>query len=208
MKVFNAAGAEDVNARINDAVQAILAIPQPFRNNINSTEAGKAQIACAALVDALNSLRANIESVESSTLSQINSDYVDNVVLPTYKELMDNNVKLLSAVNSFVASPSNAGFEALADAWVAAREPWEKSDAFLVGPVADKGIDPNMDSWPLSQDDIVNILKNGNFSSLDWTGDFTEEGSAGEAIATAQSTRGFHTLEFLIYKDGKPRTIK
>lgn len=208
MKVVNAAVAEDVNAKINDAVQAILAIPQPFRNNINSTEAGKAQIACAALVDALNSLRANIESVESSTLSQINSDYVDNVVLPTYKELMDNNVKLLSAVNSFVASPSNAGFEALADAWVAAREPWEKSEAFLFGPVADKGIDPNMDSWPLSQDDIVNILKNGNFSSLDWTGDFTEEGSAGEAIATAQSTRGFHTLEFLIYKDGKPRTIK
>ena len=36
--------------------------------------------------------------------------------------------------------------------------PWEQSEAFLFGPVDILGLDPNMDSWPLDQVAIVNIL--------------------------------------------------
>ena len=98
-------------------------------------------------------------------------NYVDNVVLPTYKELAEANAALLAGVNAFVAAPSNSKFEALAELWLAAREPWEMSEAFLFGPVADKGLDPNMDSWPLSQSDIGAIIKNGDFAALGWTGE-------------------------------------
>ena len=64
--------------------------------------------------------------------------------------------------------------------------PWETSEAFLFGPVADKGLDPNMDSWPLDQDGIVQILTSGNYSDLNWDGDYDEED---DKIAGAQALR-------------------
>ena len=84
-----------------------------------------------------------------------------------------------------------------------AREPWEMSEAFLFGPVADLGLDPNMDSWPLDAAALKNILSNGNFQELEWEGEFDEED---ETISAAQNVRGFHTLEFLLFYMGEPRT--
>ena len=75
----------------------------------------------------------------------------------------------------------------------------------IFGPVADKGLDPNMDSWPLDQDGIVQILTSGNYSDLNWDGDYDEED---DKIAGAQALRGYHTLEYLIFKDGEARTIQ
>ena len=51
-----------------------------------------------------------------------------------------------------VVADVNLAFKAAALLWITAREPWETSEAFLFGPVADKGLDPNMDSWPLDVD--------------------------------------------------------
>ena len=115
------------------------------------------------------------------------------------------NQALFDAVEAFRTSPSNANFKACATAWLAARTPWETSEAFLFGPVADKGLDPNMDSWPLDQDGIVQILTSGNYSDLNWDGDYDEED---DKIAGAQALRGYHTLEYLIFKDGEARTIQ
>ena len=64
-------------------------------------------------------------------------------------------------------------------------------------------LDPNMDSWPLDQVHIVNILKTGDYSQLNWN-----PGQSEDAIQTAQNVRGYHTLEYLLFKDGKPRTVK
>ena len=62
-----------------------------------------------------------------------------------------------------------------------------------------------MDSWPLDVAALKNKLENGNFDDLDWEGEFDEDD---EVIAEAQNVRGFHTLEFLLFKNGKPRTIE
>ena len=70
-------------------------------------------------------------------------------------------------------------------------------------PVDALGLDPNMDSWPLDQDAIVNILKSGNFNDMLWNDDESKE-----EIEASQNIRGFHTLEFLLFKDGQPRKVK
>ena len=62
-----------------------------------------------------------------------------------------------------------------------------------------------MDSWPLDQSGIVNILKSQDFSDLNWSGEYDEDN---KKIEDAQSLRGFHTLEYLIFKNGKARTVK
>ena len=39
---------------------------------------------------------------------------------------------------------------------------------------------------------------------MEWSGDYSEDS---EAISAAQNVRGFHTLEFLLFKDGQARTV-
>ena len=53
------------------------------------------------------------------------------------------------------------------NAWITAREPWEESEAFLFGPVDELGLDPNMDSWPLDQNAIVQILNSQKWGDLE-----------------------------------------
>ncbi|MDE6655216.1 MAG: peptidase M75, partial [Muribaculaceae bacterium] len=130
-------------------------------------------------------------------------NYVDAVVVPTYRSLKDKNATLYQAVANFKNSPSDANFATACNAWLEAREPWEKSEAFLFGPVDALGLDPNMDSWPLDQDNIVQILNSGNYDNLNWS-----DGDDDDKIEAVQSVRGFHTLEFLLFKDGQPRKVK
>ena len=143
-------------------------------------------------------------TIKDAEYDAIVNQYVDNVVIPTYSDLKAKNSALYQAVVAFGDAPSNANFQAICNAWLAAREPWEQSEAFLFGPVADYGLDPNMDSWPLDQEAIVKMLESQQWNDMKWTGDYDEDD---DAIAAAQNVRGFHTLEFLAFRDGKSRTL-
>lgn len=193
-------------ALIQAAAEAIYAIPQPFRSNINSQEASAAMDACADLGTFIEEelkpyFSENIN--DEATLDPIVKQYVDQVVLPTYEQLATLNAALDNTVKTFKQNPSDANFAACAEAWLVAREPWESSEAFLFGPVDELGLDPNMDSWPLDQSKIAQILKSQDFTDLNW-----REGDSEDKISKAQDVRGFHTLEYLIFKDGKARTVK
>ncbi|MDE6785994.1 MAG: peptidase M75 [Muribaculaceae bacterium] len=195
----------DVKAAIANASNAILAIPQPFRNHINSTESRSAMTACADLEELLSKdLKNAVNKLgNDSRYQDIVDNYVDVVVVPTYKSLKERNEALYQTVLKFKNSPSDANFASACSAWLEAREPWETSEAFLFGPVDALGLDPNMDSWPLDQDNIVQILNSGNYDNLDWS-----DGDDDDTIEAVQSVRGFHTLEFLLFKDGQPRKVK
>lgn len=207
-----------VRAAIKAAADAIQAIPQPFRNHINSTQVQTAMEACSSLQRLLSEVEEEgggtveaeatnlkdyvVNNISSERLDAIVKNYVDVVVVPTYEKLKEKNKLLLDAVNSLVANPTNTRFEAACTAWLNAREPWELSEAFLFGPVDELGLDPNMDSWPLDQNAIVQIMKSADWSSLVWGDDDSDE-----AIEASQNVRGFHTLEFLLFKDGEARTV-
>lgn len=199
---------------IGNAWDAIDEIPQPFRNNIGSEEAEKAMDACAELVKSLEELKPLIEeNMSEDDCQAIVDQFVDNVALPTYKELVTKNNELLASVKTLQSNPSNAAFESACAAWLAARQPWETSESFLFGPVSELGLDPNMDSWPLDAVGIYNLLISEKWSDMEWSGDYEEAdednpSAHASAIEAAQAVRGFHTLEFLLFKDGTPRKIK
>ncbi len=196
----------DIHSKINAAYEAIKGMSAPFRSHIGSASVLAAQQACSSLEKALsNELKPVMMGVDETELKSIVETYVDAVVLPTYEDLVTKNTALNTAVRNLANNPSNHTLELAAQAWLDAREPWETSEAFLFGPVADLGLDPNMDSWPLDADALKGILTSGNFDDLEWNGEFDEED---ETIAAAQNVRGFHTLEFLLFKNGQPRTIK
>lgn len=189
------------------AWQAIKGIPDPFRNNIGSNQTTVAMNACADLSRSLERIKSILhDSFKDDAVAEaIARQFVDVVVLPTYTDLAAKNTALAQAVRALQANPTNKAFEDACEAWIEARKPWETSEAFLFGPVAELGLDPNMDSWPLDAVGISNLLKSQKWSDMEWNGPFDEES---EAIGAAQSLRGFHTLEFLLYKNGNPRTVK
>ncbi|MCD8318744.1 MAG: peptidase M75, partial [Paraprevotella sp.] len=202
-----------LNTQISNAIEAaknaILAIPQPFRNHINDEKVPPAMEACVDLgnlfnKDLRNALTTayNNGTISDDDLNNVIDEYVDKVIMPTYKDLQDKTVALTQAVQNFYNTPSNDTFESACEAWLVARTPWEQSEAFLFGPVDVLGLDPNMDSWPLDQVAIVNILNSGNFDNLNWN-----DGDTEEEITQSQEVRGFHTLEFLLFKNGNPRTV-
>lgn len=186
------------------AWSAIDAIQQPFRNNIGSAETKKAIEACATLKNSLETFKQSISRLSEEDCQEIVNNFVDVVALPTYAELVAKNTALYNAVSKLQATPTDENFEAAAEAWLAARQPWETSEAFLFGPVSELGLDPNMDSWPLDQDGIENLLKSQDWAAFTWNGEYDEEN---EAIESAQALRGFHTLEYLLFLNGEPRKV-
>lgn len=205
LKSNNSALYAEMKAAIDNAYNAVKGMKAPFRSYIGSNTVLAAMDACSVLDKALdNKLKSYMNSVEDeAALQRIVENYVEQVVLPTYADLVIKNEQLYDAVSNLALSPSTSTFKAAANAWLEAREPWETSEAFLFGPVADLGLDPNMDSWPLDADAIKKVLEEGDFNVLNWDGEFDDEN---EEIAAAQNLRGYHTLEFLLFKDGQPRT--
>jgi len=127
--------------------------------------------------------------------------YVDRVVIPTYAEMESKVTAMSSAVNAFITSGSQSDLDAACAAWRAARKPWEESEAFLYGPADYENLDPSLDSWPLDKDGLDQLLATGDFSSVG-----SDDPDDDDAAEEAQSLRGFHTLEYLLFEDGQSRT--
>ena len=197
----------EAKARIDAAYNAIkTGMTAPFRSHIGNPTVVAAMNACAQLVDVLeNQVKTAVNAAKNDAeLQPIVEAYVENVVKPTYEDLAQKTVALRQAVSTLRTQPTTAHFEAAAKAWMAARTPWETSEAFLFGPVADLGLDPNMDSWPLDVDAIKEVMSSGKIEDLiKWEGEYDEDN---EDIEAVQNVRGFHTLEFLLFKNGRPRS--
>lgn len=217
LKANNVSLYNSLVTKITTAVNAIQGIKSPLRSFLGSNTVLAAQNACSALEKVLtNDLKPVMMAASEEDLKPIIINYTDNVVLPTYADLLADNTALNTAIRTLANTAGeyqagtktvadvNLAFKAAAAQWITAREPWETSEAFLFGPVADKGLDPNMDSWPLDVDALKNTLASGKFDNLTWEGEFDEND---ETIAAVQNVRGFHTLEFLLFYNGKPRTL-
>lgn len=129
-----------------------------------------------------------------ATLVATLDQYVDNVVVSTYKSLADESLKLQEATTDL---STDAKVETAASAWVAARKYWEQSEAFLFGAAADYNIDPHIDSWPLDKAALDNLLANAEvMESFD--ADYAGDKLGGGLL-------GFHAVEYVLFRDGSAR---
>jgi uncharacterized iron-regulated protein len=111
------------------------------------------------------------------------------VIIATYTDLATKAAILRNAVYN-LSIGDEAALQAAKDAWVAARAPWELSEAFLFGPVeqdSENGnIDDAIDSWPVDVTAINAIFASGI--------EITQG-----VIEANNDTRGFHTLEYYLW---------
>ena len=139
---------------------------------------------------------------------EVANQYINQVVYPTYKNLAASADVLYEEAVSVqqkhgAGTLTDADVEAACDAFKAAREYWEKSEAFLYGAATDFNIDPHMDSWPLDQGQMADFMSNSTMVAGLYSDDpiaFVNRNNANFDTAL-----GFHGLEFVLFRNGAPR---
>jgi predicted lipoprotein len=140
-----------------------------------------------------------VDSQKKAILTQ----YVNGVVVPTYRSLANNALELSELCEELKESPSQALVQKACDKWIEARKYWELSEAFLYGAAADYYIDPHIDSWPLQKNQLDNILANSTLIA-----ELKEDGAGADGFATlGYGLLGFHAVEYVLFRDGHARNI-
>lgn len=153
----------------------------------------------AACSDSKNDEPYPVDSQKKAILTQ----YVNGVVVPTYRSLADNAIELSDLCSELKESPSQALLQEACNKWIEARKYWELSEAFLYGAAADYYIDPHIDSWPLQKNQLDNILANSTLIA-----ELNEDGAGADGFATlGYGLLGFHAVEYVLFRDGHARNI-
>ena len=136
---------------------------------------------------------ADLNADQEAYLRNVLSGLVSNVIVPTYTKLADDVEDLEKTLNGLTTSNiTQAQINKACEDFKAARENWERSEAFLMGAASDFDIDPTIDSWPLNRSLLLTYLQSGRT-------DFSDEEIEDATIL------GFHALEFLLFRNGQPR---
>ena len=131
------------------------------------------------------------------------TQYVNGVVVPTYKSLADNAIELSDLCAELKANPTQELVNKACAKWIEARKYWELSEAFLYGAASDYNIDPHIDSWPLQKSQLDNVLQNA-----DLIADLDADGAGATGFSNlGYGLLGFHAVEYVLFRDGGPRDV-
>lgn len=121
--------------------------------------------------------------------SDIAEAYVNNTVIVTYASMESNALVLIDAVKAYQLDPTQENLTIAGEAWVSTRSDWEQSEAYIFGVTSE--YDTALDSWPLDKTQLDAILA---------------DSTPMEEVQLTSATGGFHTLEYLLFRDGDVRS--
>lgn len=134
--------------------------------------------------------------------------YVNDIVISTYNDMAAHSVQFLDCVNALAScvgttSEKQEKLDAACAAWRETRAAWEISEAFLFGTASESKIDPHMDSWPLDNNQLSNLLKSNTFSSVN----NPEDRATLLRDNYNNNLMGFHAAEYIIFADGASKKL-
>lgn len=158
-----------------------------------------------------------------ATADAVTKHYAD-IALAKYEDSLTTAKALDSAIDAFIASPSEASLQAAKDAWLAARVPYQQTEVYRFGNAIVDDWEGRVNAWPLDEGLIdyvdasyggendenalyaANVVANAslkingedvNASSI--TPDFLSSTlhEAGEVEANVAT--GYHAIEFLLW---------
>lgn len=157
-----------------------------------------------------------VASEKEQAMEAITAQYVNHVVFPIYKSLAAQISDLfdqLAAVKVKLRAGTLAqsDIDQICTTFLGARSAWECSESFLYGAATDFGIDPHIDTWPLDRTALAKALSSSEtVEDLDDLEEDEEGAIAGIDNARAlvgEQQLGFHGIEFIIFRNGKNRTL-
>ena len=162
--------------------------------------------ACLAACEKENPAYADLTAGQKKMAAAV-ENYVPNVVYSTYQALADESEALYQALSAAsakgVKSLTQSDVDAICATFLKARKYWEQSEAFLYGPATTFGIDPHIDTWPLDVEALATALSNAD-QMANLKG---EDGITYAGAKLGQELLGFHGIEFIIFRDGKNRSV-
>lgn len=155
-------------------------------------------------VDAQQVINEQNEAIEALTKT-----YLEDVVYPTYTNLANACDELNTLITSLNTKLQNgtqvtdSEIQAICNKYLEARKHWELSESFLYGAASDYNIDPHIDTWPLAVETLKDILVDE-----DCLANLQKDGYIEYARKTLaeDGQLGFHGIEFIFFRDGKPRS--
>jgi len=112
--------------------------------------------------------------------------------VPTYTQLADDVEDLEKTLNGLTVNTiTQAQIDKACKDFKAARQHWERSEAFLGGAASDFSIDPTIDSWPLDRTELLDYFKGGMKAEIE----------------DESTILGFHALEFILFRAGQNRKV-
>ncbi len=153
--------------------------------------------ACANVVTLLENANkvissTNLSAEQEAYLRNVLTGLVSNVIVPTYTKLADDVEDLEKTLNGLTVNTiTQSQIDKACEDFKAAREKWERSEAFLMGAASDFDIDPTIDSWPLNRTLLLSYFNNG----------------MNDEMLEDATILGFHALEFILFRNGQPRKV-
>jgi hypothetical protein len=141
-------------------------------------------------------------SENEAYLAEVVPQYVNNAIIPIYKNLADKSIGLHSALVALKADKTTANVQRAANEWVSSRKYWEQSEAFLFGAAADFGIDPHIDTWPLDRQALLDLLAN----QAQITSMADEAGVTWASEKLGPGLLGFHGIEYILFENGQTKS--
>lgn len=143
-------------------------------------------------------------ATQTVTHAAVNAQYAA-LVFANYQDVHQATLALQSAIDAFLASPSETTQETAKKAWLAAREPYGQTEAFRFygGPIdSDSGPEGRMNAWPMDESFVdsvegkpnTGLINNAKFKITRKNLIAQNERSGEENIAT-----GWHAIEFLLW---------
>ena len=136
--------------------------------------------------------KSSLSAEQETALRQVLTNLVSNVIVPTYTNLANDVEDLEKTLNGLTPSTiTQAQIDKACADFRAARQHWERSEAFLGGAASDFSIDPTIDSWPLDRAELLDYFKGGMKAEIE----------------DESTILGFHALEFILFRNGQNRKV-
>ena len=150
------------------------------------------------------------QQVDEAALTTLKAEAVNtyaDIVYASYEDSYNTAVDLQTAINEFVANPTEESHQAAKDAWLAAREPYGQTEAyrFYGGPIDDEdGPEGLLNAWPLDEAYIDYVQGNETAGIINNLEDYPEINadlleSLNEDGAEENISVGYHAIEFLLW---------
>ena len=118
---------------------------------------------------------------------QILDGFSENIAHESYHELASATIAMHAHIEAFRASPTANGLTECKNDWVAVRQIWEQTEAYLFGPAATENIDPRIDTWPVNFNDLEAIINSSDILNESYINGLDD------------ALKGFHPAEYLMY---------
>jgi putative iron-regulated protein len=141
----------------------------------------------------ISSCKKDPETTETPTIiaedlgKKILEDFSEVVAAPIYDDMSAHTELLLNHVLELQANPDENKLTTCKQDWRNARSSWEKSEAFLFGPVSTENIDPRIDTWPVNFQDLEGELSSSNVFTHNYIDGLQD------------ALKGFHPIEYLLF---------